>query len=99
MALRQSFADEHPDLAKAALNVLGETKSWLISNPREAQAIVAAELDLPDDVVAVAWPKHDWSASVNAAMIQDIQEKANFLKEQGLVENKVDISSSFLWKP
>lgn len=97
MAMRKGFATDHPDLATAAVAVLEETKSWLIANPEKGQEIVANELDLPLDVVRAAWPKHDWSSQIDEAMLADIQAKADFLKDLGLVENRVDVAASFVW--
>ena len=99
MAIRRGFAEDHPELMKAALDVLEETKLWLISNPEEAQKIVATELELPIEVVSTAWPKHNWSATIDPVMLKDIQAKADFLKKQGLVEQVVDVTSTFVWKP
>ena len=99
MAIRKGFTQDHPDLTRAALRVLEETKEWLVANPEEGIQILAKELDLPEEIVAAAWPKHDWRASIEADMLQDIQAKADFLKNQALVDSRVDVASTFVWKP
>jgi hypothetical protein len=42
------------------------------------------------EVVKRAWPKHDWTAQLTPAVIKDIQSKANFLQQNGFIQNKVN---------
>lgn len=99
MAIRRGFAEDNPELANAALSVLEDTKLWMIANPQEAKQIVASELDLPKEIVAAAWPKHNWSANIDSAMLKDIQAKADFLRDLELVEHRINVESTFVWKP
>jgi sulfonate transport system substrate-binding protein len=99
MAIRGGFAKEHPALAKKAIEVLASTKKWLIANPKEGQSILSKELDLPLNVVVAAWPKHDWAATISEPMLQDIQAKADFLKDTGLIERSIRVNPDFLLNP
>ena len=90
MAARGKFAQENPELLRELVGVLQRTKQWMVENPEEAQQIVAKELDIPLEVVKRAWPRHDWTAQLTPAVIKDIQSKANFLQQNGFIQNKVN---------
>lgn len=91
MALRGGFVDTFPEITRAAIGVIERAKSWLVENPEEAQRIIAAELGLELPVVELAWPKHKWDAELTESVIADIQAKADFLFQRGLVETSVDV--------
>lgn len=92
MAVRGKFATEHPDKVKALVKVVNDTKAWMIKSPKEAQAIVAKELNIPLAVVERAWPRHDWGATINDVVIADMQSKANFLYDNKYVSAKVNVA-------
>ena len=57
----------------------------------EARKVVSRELNLPPKVVDLAWPRMDWDASLGAPVIEDIQNKANFLKNEKIIREAVDV--------
>jgi sulfonate transport system substrate-binding protein len=92
MAVRGTFAAKQPDKVKAMVAVINNTKAWMIQNPTDAKAVVAKELAIPLEVVERAWPRHDWGATLNDAVIADMQSKANFLYEMKYVSTRVDVA-------
>jgi sulfonate transport system substrate-binding protein len=89
MSVRGKFQDEHAEITRAAFEVLERSKAWIRQNPKEAQDIVAKTLKLDAKVIELAWPKHDWSAQLNDEVTADIQKKADFLKDRGLIKSPV----------
>ncbi len=81
MSISNPFMNQHKASAKAIVSVIHRAKKWIMEHPEEAQKIIAQELNLDPLVVKTAWPKHDWSAKLNAPIIGDIQAKATFLGE------------------
>jgi sulfonate transport system substrate-binding protein len=98
MAVSGSFAAKNPATVKALVGVLNDTKTWMIKQPAEAQAIVAKELDIPVKVVERAWPRHDWSATLSDGVIADIQAKADFLFDGKYVNSKVNVAKQVVDK-
>ncbi len=92
MATRSKFAEENPELLRELVGVLEQAKQWMIENPDEAQQIVARELDIPLEVIKRAWSRHDWTAQLTPAVIEDIQTKADFLKENDFIQRNIDAS-------
>lgn len=84
MATSESFANQNPEIAGALVSVIQRAKKWIQQNPEEAQQIVATHLDLPVDVVRLAWGKHNWAAGLDDDVVTDIGEKARFLAERNL---------------
>lgn len=97
MSIRGPFEDAHPEIAEAALDVLDRAKEWIRANPEEAQQIVAQTLKLDIEVIRLAWPKHDWNAVLDAGVVADIQDKADFLYENGLIRNTVDVANDLIY--
>lgn len=89
VAVSGRFADEHPELLAEVLKTVRRAKIWLAENPSEAQALIAAELNLELPVVELAWPKHDWTAELSDVVIADIQEKSDFLFGLGKIRRPV----------
>ena len=93
LSIRNAFREKHPKLAQAAVNVLRRAKRWILDNPAEAQRIVAETLNLKIEVVKLAWPKHDWNATINKDVVEDLQRKADYLKEAALIVRAVDVAT------
>lgn len=77
-----SVLDQYPNAVKALARVIEETKAWMLAHPQEAQRIAASDLGLDPAVVAVAWPKFNWAVRLDSTLLQDLQEKADFLASQ-----------------
>ena len=97
MSIRGKFQEEHPEIAQAAFDVLEKAKAWIRQNPKEAQDIVAKTLKLDPKVIELAWPKHDWSAELNDEIANDIQAKADFLKNRGLIRSSINIKTDLIF--
>lgn len=90
--VREKFAKENPQLTDDLLGVIKKAQNWIIENEKEAQSIVANELDLPIAVIERAWPRHNFRPPLGEKEIADIQAKADFLQSLGLIKNKVNAS-------
>ena len=89
MSLPEEILRGQTPVARALVGAIQRAKRFCITNPDEAQNIVASQLDLPVEVVKTAWPKHNWSATLTDDVLTDIRQKAEFLAEQKLTPNNV----------
>jgi sulfonate transport system substrate-binding protein len=96
MVVRKGFELEHPNWMAAILKTLNQSKAWVIKNPAEAQRITSAELNVPLNVIQMAWPSHHFDAQLNPAVVADIQEKADFLKNVGFVRKSIDVKNTLV---
>jgi sulfonate transport system substrate-binding protein len=85
MSLNTSLMEKHRDLAKVLVATIQRTKTWMRTNPEESITIVAQALHLDRNVVQLAWPKHNWAATLDEDVLADIEAKAVFLKKMGVV--------------
>ena len=95
MVARSKFAETHPDILRKIVHTLDRARSWIRENPAAAQQVVAQELNIPQEVVQKAWPRHDWAATISDAIIADTAEKAKFLLDRGSIKNPVDARALF----
>ncbi|MFH1256597.1 MAG: aliphatic sulfonate ABC transporter substrate-binding protein [Candidatus Diapherotrites archaeon] len=93
---REKFVEENPALTKDLVQAINKAKIWVLENEEESQRIVADEIGLPLAVVREAWPEMDLNASVGENEMADLQKKADFLFEKGLIKNRVDVYSGFV---
>lgn len=90
MSLHRSVIDQNPLAAEALVSAVQRSKKWIAENPEEAQSISAQRLSLDLEVVQLAWPKHNWGATITDSVLRDMQDKSIFLTEQGVVvDNQV----------
>lgn len=92
MSLHNSLIEQHTAVARALVEVVQKTKKWMAANPEEAQSIIAKQLKLTSDVVRLAWPKHNWGATLTDDVLTDMEDKSKFLTKQGVVRNGVVIN-------
>lgn len=94
LLVRTKFATEYPALCQAIVGVLEQAKRWISKYPLEAQAIIAEELSMPLSVVERAFPRHNWKAQLDQAVVRDIQAKADFLRSVGTIRVPIDARSA-----
>lgn len=96
VAMRDQFMTENPELATELLAVIKRSQDWIVANTAEAQGIVASELGIEIGVVELAWGKHNFNPEIGTDQIADIQNKADFLYEMGLIKNNVDVTKDLV---
>lgn len=88
VVMRQGFIDQG-NAAAAIMRAIGRGKVWIEQNPSESIALIARQLQLPEAVVRLAWPKHDWHAQLSPGITHDVQEKAEFLLSEKMIQHPV----------
>lgn len=96
VAMNDRFEEDNPQLANELINVVRKAKQWIIENPEQSQSIIATDLNLPLEVVVKAWPRHDFTSSITSKEVADMQSKADFLLELGLIQNAVDVQKELI---
>lgn len=96
MVVRSGFEKNHPDELKIIVDVFNKTKKWMIENPNEAIKLIAQELNLPIEVIEKAWPRHNWSVSINNNIVRDIQNKADFLFNNKFIQNQITVKDNLI---
>lgn len=96
MAVRSDFIKDNESVYNTIDNIFKNTKAWMQANPDSAMAIVSRKLNVPIEVIQKAWSRHDWTATLNQKVIDDIQAKADFLKETGKIQNAVKVKDDLI---
>lgn len=93
VAMRDGFRQENPELASDLVAAIKKSQQWILENTADAQQIVANELGIELGVVELAWGKHNFNPTIGSEEISDIQNKADFLFEMGLVKTNVNVEN------
>lgn len=91
MTFSTAFIRDNEQQARAVYRVLQRAKKSLIENADAAESVIASELGYQPEVVKLAWPKFNWAAQLDDALITDIQEKATFLAKQDKTRNSKEV--------
>lgn len=95
---RGGFIKEQPELVREVGATIKQGQDWIVQNEKEAQNIIAKEIDLPLEVVELSWPKENFNFSLGPVEIKDAQEKADFLQSIGLIKRKVNVEQELFVK-
>lgn len=96
LVVRRGFKKDNKDLLDTILKVFNDTKTWMINNEKESIEIIAKELNIEASVVELAWDKHNWSAIIDGEIVNDIQKKADFLKENNFIQNSINVNGDLI---
>ena len=91
VSLHTAMINQRPETAEALMNTVQRAKMWMRANSDEAITIVAQALKLDREVVKLAWPKHNWGARLDEEVLADIDAKAAFLKEVGIIAEQTAV--------
>lgn len=99
MTLSEKIVKKDSEKTKSLIKIISRAKKWIADNPIEAQQIVATQLGLDIKVIETAWPKFDYSATLNDEILNDFEKKAQFLAEQNLTrESKSVDMAEYIYK-
>jgi sulfonate transport system substrate-binding protein len=90
--VRESFAQEHPDLVERVLAVYETTRKWSLAHPDELRAIVARAGKLTDAVAAKDLERNNLtSGEIGPVQRATIVAAGDVLKESGVIPADTDI--------
>lgn len=93
VAVRGSFLRDRPDVVVQYLRAQIEAIQDIESMGDEVLALAADELDMPQPVIERVAQKYTFSAELDSQAIADLKNVADFLFQEGLIRNKVDVRS------
>lgn len=99
LVLDGDFLAANPEAAAAIDRAVDRAKLDIAANPAEAQQLVARATGEPIEVVRAAWPKHNFAATLDSAVRQDIGAKARFLYEDNFLARPVDPATALFDNP
>lgn len=77
---------ERPADLRRFLAVLREAEAFIAGEPEKAAEIVAKSIGLPPEATARAMSRHQFRLNLDPATLASLQETAEFLRAQGVVE-------------
>ncbi len=96
VATSQSFYDKNPLLVKRFLEAQDQIASYMKENSEEILEMTAKETELSIDAVKEMYPMYDFSTEITDADITSMKRTEQFMKENAMIENDVDIDQLIL---
>ena len=96
VATSEDFYSKNPGLVKKFLQVQKETLQYIEENNEEALKITAEKTGLPLDGVKEMYKMYDFNMDITPADIESMEKTVQFMKDNNMIENDVDIESLIL---
>ena len=96
VATSEDFYSKNRGLVKKFLQVQKETLNYIDENYEEVMEITAKETDLPLDAVKEMYEMYDFNREITQSDIASMEKTVDFMKENNMIENDVDIESLIL---
>lgn len=87
------FVKRNREQAKALLRAYQRGARFIKSNPKEAARLIAADVNLPPDLLLKVFPKFDYNPAIQADDVEEIRKSEAFMRSAGLIKAPVNIDS------
>jgi NitT/TauT family transport system substrate-binding protein len=85
---RDEWVLKHPELIKRFLNSLAKAEEYFIHDPAEAKGVIQKRLNYDDTYIAAVWPEHQFSLSLDQALIVAMEDEARWMIKNNLTTEK-----------
>lgn len=92
-AVSEKFLKENPELVKRFVKVNKEAVNYIDENFDKAMEITAEDVGLTKAEVLELYPLYDFNPEITEKDIQDLKDTQEFLINNGMQENRIDIDS------
>ncbi len=96
VATSGAFYEKNPLLVKRFLEAQDKIKAYMAENPDEILEIAAKETELSADAVKEMFPMYDFSTEITDGDIASMKKTEQFMKDNAMIENRVDIDGLIL---
>lgn len=96
VATSGAFYEKNPLLVKRFLEAQAEIAQYMKENAEETLEITAGETELSIEAVKEMFPMYDFSTEITEADITSMKKTEQFMKDNGMIENRVDINGLIL---
>lgn len=96
VATSNDFYEKNPELVKKFLETQKSILDYMDKNYDEIIDISAKETELEPSAVKEMYPMYDFSMEITDLNIESMKKTMDFMLENGMIENKVDIESLIL---
>lgn len=93
IAVSGPFLRENPELVKKFLDVHQQALAFMEENEAEALRLTAEETGLTPEGVAKMYPLYDFDPTIRPTDVEELKRTQEFLIENGLMDNRVDIEN------
>lgn len=97
VATSGAYIDSHPDEVKAFLEAQKEVLDSIEADEEAAMEATAKETGLTVDAVKEMAPMYDFDMTIRDSDIEAMKKTVIFMKDNGMIENDVDIES-LIWR-
>ena len=91
VATSRAFATAHPDVVATFRTAHQSVLDYIAQHQDDALAMAAAETGLSTDAVRGMYPQYDFSPTVTAADLADLEATQQFMLANGMISKPVDI--------
>lgn len=87
------FIAKHRDQAEAVLRAYQRGVQYIKSNPKEAAQLIAADVNLPPDLLLKVFSKFNYNPAIHKDDISELKKSEAFMRDAGLIKTAVNIDA------
>lgn len=87
------FLGKKRDQAKALLRAYQRGAEFIKANPKEAARLVAADVNLPPDLLLKVLGKFDYHPAIRGEDVEELKRTESFIRQAGLIRTPVKVES------
>jgi sulfonate transport system substrate-binding protein len=88
-----AFVSKHREQTKALLRAYQRGAKFIKSNPKEAAQLIAADVNLPPDLLLKVFAKFDYHPAIQLDDIAELKKSEAFMRSAGLIKVQVNIDA------
>jgi sulfonate transport system substrate-binding protein len=89
----KDFLSHNRNQAKALLRAYQRGAQFIRTNPQAAARLIAADVNLPADLLSKVLSKYDYHPGINKSDVEEIKRSEAFMRSAGLIKAPVAIES------
>jgi ABC-type nitrate/sulfonate/bicarbonate transport system substrate-binding protein len=88
LTCRDGWASSHPEQIDKLLKAIVQAEEYTINHPAEAKEIVQKKMNYTDAYMAVIWPQHQFSLTLDRSLLMAMGDEGRWMIKNNLTAEK-----------
>ncbi len=88
LTCRSDWIASHPEMINKLLKSIVQAENYALSNPTRSKAILQKRLNYTEEYMAAAWPKHQYSLTLDMSLVTAMEDEGRWMIKNNLTSVK-----------
>jgi ABC-type nitrate/sulfonate/bicarbonate transport system substrate-binding protein len=85
---KNDWISQNPELIRRFLNSIEQANEYIVNHPAEAKSVLQKRFGYTDAYLALVWPEHNFSLSLDQSLILAMEDEARWMISNNLTTEK-----------